>query len=1103
MIAFKINLINRRLNYKLNYDDIKILSQMFECEFSNEQQYNYFVYLSRNISAKQRFDYTEETDHLLMNRDDIKSEQVRFILFDKYKNNKIKPEIVLQIYLEEFEKNHSSPQFLHYHANKKIIHEILAIFNANSPRISTLDELYHHIYTITHTIHRLIAKNKQQDGNTYAAKIDRKIMRIQNAIKNRNYQRLRIQFRLPKRTPNKQTRNVSQAEIEYLRYIKNSIKIKKERDRVKTERIRSNAKMFSFGLRKKNIQQLDTNHQYPNKEETAAFWKSIFQNGRLVNYLEPYISDIAANVAENKARVIITKSEVTEAIRFISNWKAPGIDKVNGFWLKYVDVCKHVLTNVFNQWIDNPSTMPATMTEGRTVLIYKGGETVEPKNYRPITCLNTILKVFTSVIKNKIEKQLKSNPPEKQLTVNQLGCKKLSYASKEGLIESVLMQSYLNRKQKKYCELYIDVEKAYDSVSHDWLLKCLAFYEIPQKLNEVIAHMMKSWQLRLHYGSEEISSVKLENGILQGDSFSPLLFVLSIDWISKQLNYHIDKIKIPNGNNTFTINHIYYMDDLKIITETVDDMVKANDILLRISNAIGLKINDSKSGLLIKGNQIIPEELLSYPIVSNNNPYKYLGVELGDKVNREQYVKRVVKNIESTIDRIVTQQLSTMNIIRQVNSDIISKLRYGSSVVPWKMGDLDKLDNIIRRKLYEHGVYSKMMSSARLYVPKERMGLGLMSCRSEYTKELFRVILKYKWESDSQLNDLIEVTNSSPEGIWHRMVLSCKKYIKEEEIKQIISNRQNETSNRINKAIDDMQKKFDAVHIAKWKKSKIGFAEKLEKNDIIADPLISAWRTMNIKKEAYLQLLKIQEEAVCTGNRKAHILNNPNAKYCRYCHNTVCSISHILLGCPITKKAQIQRHDAVCKQLYYAAYRKYKQFDNNVWPKYIPRCTRMEEQNITILFNKEVLPRSTGSYPKRPDLYIEEGGEIGYIIDVAIVKDDVVNKTYSNKVNKYLQLAQKLHDEKGLKKTFIIPVILSINGLISKHSVRRLIEFEFNIKWPPIIRELLITQMKDIMFYLNQHIDRVELGTETPSDSTRQETQTGSVLQDEGLTSPS
>ena len=45
--------------------------------------------------------------------------------------------------------------------------------------------------------------------------------------------------------------------------------------------------------------------------------------------------------------------------------------------------------------------------------------------------------------------------------------------------------------------------------------------------------------------------------------------------------------------------------------------------------------------------------------------------------------------------------------------------------------------------------------------------------------------------------------------------------------------------------------------------------------------------------------------------------------------------------------------------------------------------------------------------------------------------------------------------------------------------------------------------MKDIMFYLNQHIDGIQLGTENPSDSTRQETQSGSGLLDEGLPSPS
>ena len=153
------------------------------------------------------------------------------------------------------------------------------------------------------------------------------------------------------------------------------------------------------------------------------------------------------------------------------------------------------------------------------------------------------------------------------------------------------------------------------------------------------------------------------------------------------------------------------------------------------------------------------------------------------------------------------------------------------------------------------------------------------------------------------------------------------------------------------------------------------------------------------------------------------------------------------------------------------------------------------------MFNKEMFLRSTGVYPKTPDVYMENGVEIGYIFDVAIVKDDVVNKTFSNKMNKYQKLVQKLHDDQGLKRTYLIPVIVSINGLIRKHSMRRLIDVGFNIKWTPIIQEHLITQMKDIMFYFNQKIDRVELGSPNSSYSVQQETLSGSVSQDEGLTS--
>ena len=263
------------------------------------------------------------------------------------------------------------------------------------------------------------------------------------------------------------------------------------------------------------------------------------------------------------------------------------------------------------------------------------------------------------------------------------------------------------------------------------------------------------------------------------------------------------------------------------------------------------------------------------------------------------------------------------------------------------------------------------------------------------------------------------------------------------------------------------------------------------------------WRTLNIKSDAYLQILKMQEEAMYTGSRKAHILNKPIAKYCKYCTNTVCSISHILLGCPVAKKMQIRRHDNICKEIYYAIYRKYKQHDNTVWPTHIPKCTRFEKENITILFNKEVLPRETGKYPKRPDVYVEFGQELAYIFDVAIDGDQRVRETFSKKIGKYQQLSQMLFSEKGIKKAIIIPVILSTSGTISRHSYQRLQELEINIKWAPIVRGMIINQMKDIMFYLNQQIDNVEIEPVNSRSNYYLQTHSGDVSLDEMSDHPS
>ena len=71
----------------------------------------------------------------------------------------------------------------------------------------------------------------------------------------------------------------------------------------------------------------------------------------------------------------------------------------------------------------------------------------------------------------------------------------------------------------------------------------------------LIIEMVSRWRIRLSYGAKkEVGDVYLENGIIQGDAFSPLLFVLMIDPLIK-----IMKMRVLVG-----VEILYYMDDLKV-----------------------------------------------------------------------------------------------------------------------------------------------------------------------------------------------------------------------------------------------------------------------------------------------------------------------------------------------------------------------------------------------------------------------------------------------------------------------------------------------------------------------------------------------------------
>jgi hypothetical protein len=87
---------------------------------------------------------------------------------------------------------------------------------------------------------------------------------------------------------------------------------------------------------------------------------------------------------------------------------------------------------------------------------------------------------------------------------------------------------------------WIDYRKAFDRVPHSWIIKSLELSGINNKVISFVKKVMPHWRTRmcLHAQQKLIKreDIKIEFGILQGDSPSPLLFCICLIPLTKQLS---------------------------------------------------------------------------------------------------------------------------------------------------------------------------------------------------------------------------------------------------------------------------------------------------------------------------------------------------------------------------------------------------------------------------------------------------------------------------------------------------------------------------------------------------------------------------------------
>ena len=423
----------------------------------------------------------------------------------------------------------------------------------------------------------------------------------------------------------------------------------------------------------------------PDAEEAKKFWTDIWGTPVDHNGSAEWLENVKIDLSNNhQDEMNITMEQLKNQLRKVSNWKAPGPDGVQGFWMKKItNLHERMITQLNN--IMQTGEVPKWMTVGRTVLCVKDesiGNAAD--NFRPISCLPIMWKILTGVLSDNIYNYVETNglfPSE------QKGCKRKSRGTKDQLLIDKLIIQNCKRRKTNLSVAWIDYRKAYDMVPHSWIIECLKMIGVSENIITLIKNSMKNWETILTAGNEELGNVKIERGIFQGDSLSPLLFIICL--IPLSLILRKCQAKYNLGKNKPDINHLLFMDDLKLFAKSENEIDTLVNTVHIFSQDIGMEFGVKKCGVVsLKRGKLIKSNGIELPTgekIKNvdEDGYKYLGVIEIDQIKQKEMKELLRKEYFRRISKVLKSNLNGKNVITAMNTWGVAVLRYGAGIINW------------------------------------------------------------------------------------------------------------------------------------------------------------------------------------------------------------------------------------------------------------------------------------------------------------------------------------------------------------------------------------------------------------------------------------
>lgn len=345
-----------------------------------------------------------------------------------------------------------------------------------------------------------------------------------------------------------------------------------------------------------------------------------------------------------------------------------------------------LFTQVWEQEI-----VPEDWRCGTVIPLHKKGDKLNLDNYRGITLMDVVGKVFSGIVRNRIEQCFNSKLAEEQAGFRRgRGCVDQGYT---------LAQIILKRleKQKDTFLCFVDLKKAYDSVWREGLFRKMELEGIPLKLVKLVRVWYHDVKFKVKVNGTESSWFQTRVGVRQGDTLSPLLFNIFINGIVEQVREDGDGVRVGELRTPVLL----FADDMVLMAEGEEELERLVRKVKEYCDEWRLQVNVSKTKVMVvsRNGGKVARVMYGEEELECVNKYPYLGTLFSSDGKWEAEVERRRQAGRAALCSLNQQVVWNRDVPIHVKKSIFdalvkSKLLFGGDV--WWAGkkEVGKLETV-------------------------------------------------------------------------------------------------------------------------------------------------------------------------------------------------------------------------------------------------------------------------------------------------------------------------------------------------------------------------------------------------------------------------